>query len=279
MITPVELPPDYKRELDLQQLGMTLSLAEIRCLTWTEIRPRLQSIWNDPQADEIILRVQEIELSKHDAAELAAEIGYLSATAERLHDRDRSRADRRLVRLSRGLPQSLLYEHALSELSHRRKLRRVGAYRVLRDIGVNSELAGKLVARYTETRDQDVLRLIARSPDAVSAVDAEWLLSALDEQYWRMRVIEGLILTGDSRSGRFIYSHAREFVHAVGRTQAKHYAAAVRTLIPSQSADWELVSLVAWALGRLGERNGLAEIRELLDRELAANPPKLLAIR
>jgi hypothetical protein len=193
MSTPIQLPPEFKRELDLQQLARTLSLAAIRCLSWEEIRPRLRSVWNDPQSEELILRVQEKDLSEQQGKELREEIKYLSAIAEQLHSRDRYTVDRRLMRLARALPQTELYEYALADLNHSRKLRRVGAYKILREVGVSRELAPRLVERYRETEDQDLLTLIARSPEAIQAVDVDWLLSELDKQYWRMRVIEGLI--------------------------------------------------------------------------------------
>ena len=276
MDTSFQFPPEYKRELDLQQLATTLTLAEIRCLSWDELRPRLRSIWRDPQADEIILRVHEIELSERQAAELATEVSYLSLIAESLHERDRYRLDRRLIRLARALPQSLLYDCALADLGHRRKLRRVGAYKVLREVGISGELAPRMVSCYREIHDQNLLHLIARSPNAVRAVDVDWLLSELDEQYWRMRVIEGLIRTGDERTPRLLDSHPREFVHAVGRTQAAKHTDSIRALIRLQPSDWELLSLAAWAMGRLGDRAGLAEVRELLEQELASNPLRLL---
>jgi hypothetical protein len=115
MSTPIQLPPEFKRELDLQQLARTLSLAAIRCLSWEEIRPRLRSVWNDPQSEELILRVQEKDLSEQQGKELSEEIKYLSAIAEQLHSRDRYTVDRRLMRLAHALPQTELYEYALAD--------------------------------------------------------------------------------------------------------------------------------------------------------------------
>jgi hypothetical protein len=276
MSMSIQLPPEFKRELDLQQLARTLSLAAIRCLSWEEIRLRVHSVWNDPQSEELILRVQEMDLSQQQGEELSEEIKYLSRVAEQLHSRDRHTVDRRLMRLARALPQTELYDYALADLNHSRKLRRVGAYKILREVGISRELAPHLVERYRETEDQDLLTLIARFPEAIQAVDVDWLLSELDEQYWRMRVIEGLIRNQDQTATRYMSSYPHEFVHSIGRCRATILGPAIHEVVRTHPSDWDLLSLAAWALGMLGDRTGLAEISQLLERELAANPLRFL---
>ncbi len=267
-----ELYPNYTRAFELHELGMTLSLAETRCLSWPEIRPRLRSIWQDPQGEQLILRVQEMSLSEEESVELCDEIRHLSVIADQLHGRDRSTVDRRVLRLARCLPPSLLHELAMSELEHHRKLRRVGAYKALRDVGVTADIAPQLTVRYRETHDQELLTLIARWPDAVRAVDVEWLVTELDEQYWRTRVIEALIRTGDQRANRFVLSHPHEFVHAVGRAHAMEYSNTILDLVTLHPQNVDLLSITAWTFGILGNREGLVLVRELFEKEPASLP-------
>ncbi len=216
-----------------------------------------------------------MELTATEAEELAREVDSLATATEKLKSLDRSRADRRLIRLARALPRHQLFEHARRDLGHKRKLRRMGAYKALREVGVTKELAPKLVSLYETTHDQEPLELLARSPDAVQAVDVSWLISHIDEQYWRMRVIEALMLKEDERAMQFRTSHPHEFVHAAGRAGGKGFAPLLRELAHSHQSDWELLGLITWAFGAFGDRGGVAEMRRFFERELAANPPKL----
>lgn len=255
---------DYQREREIERLARTLSLAEVRCLSWDEIRPRLRRLWDDPQADELVIRVEEIGLSASESVELANAIVQLSSEAVAYDRRTRPRLDRRLMRLAGKLPRDLRYEQALTDLRHPRKLRRLGACKALREIGVDEQLAPKLVRCYQETADQALLQLIARSPAAVGAVDARWLVTSLDESYWRMRTIEALVLRGAGDVEEYSCSHPREFVHAVGRARGLSHKSALRSLLREHSRDLDFVALVAWALGRLEDREGLTALRTVL---------------
>jgi hypothetical protein len=173
-----------------------------------------------------------------------------------------------LMQLAKALPNTELYEHALADLKHCRKHRRIGAYKALRKIGICKELAPRLVERYRETGDQDLLTLIARSPEAVVAIDSDLLLSELEEHYWRVRVIEAIISKYSDRARRYVSAYPSEFVHAVGRLRAIHFVSEIRELVRSHLSDWELLSLSAWTLGICGDRKGVGEIRRILNREL-----------
>lgn len=279
MDSTYKLPPELQRELDLQKVEHTLSQAEIRCLTWDKIRPRIHSIWEDQQAEEIIQRVQELTFSSDESEELAREIQHLSTIAEQLRSQDRSKLDRNLIRLALALPQHLLCELALTDLDHHRKLRRQGAYRMLRNININAELAQRLVEKYNLRKDQKLLELIARCPEAIQVVDVIWILGQLDEQYWRMRVIQVLMQVGDNRAIQLSSTYPREFVHAAGRLGANDFTAVVMDLVRTHSSDLELLSLSAWALGKIGNQDRLADIRRILEHERAKDTINLMGKR
>jgi hypothetical protein len=256
------------REWHLDKLARTLLLAEIRCLPWSAICARLLTVWSDDEAEGLIYRVREMTLSNREAEDLANAIKQISEAAESLRGGDQTRADRRLVRLALALPTDRLYEYALADLAHSRKLRRAGAYMALKKLGVSAELASKLILRFRETGDQDLLTLIARSPEAVHAVDVEFLLSHLGESYWRMRVIEALMRADDDRANNMSAGYPREFAHAAGRCRDARWISAIRRLI--SPGDLEMLQTVAWALGVLGDSEGLAAVREIWERESAA---------
>jgi hypothetical protein len=127
------------------------------------------------------------------------------------------------------------------------------------------------VERYQETGDPSLLTLIARWPSAIQEVDVDWLLGRLEEVYWRMRVLEGLILADDRRAARYVSSHPREFAYAVGRVRAVQYGPSVRALVQGAARDWDLLSLITWTLGRVGDREGIVEVRRIIT-EVVARP-------
>jgi hypothetical protein len=240
-------------------------MAEVRCLGWVEIRPKLRTIFLDEGAEELIFRLGEIALTDDEANELAGEVEALSREVELLPSRERSRADRKLLRVARALPKRMLYLHALEDLGHSRKLRRLGAYRALRDVGVSAEIAPFLITRFEETGDLEVLTLIARCPEAVCAVDVTYLLTHLDEDYWRARVIEGLLRKQDDRAKKTLDAFPREFAHAVGRCRETNWIPVLRAMISAE--DVVVLGTITWALGVLGDRQGLVTVREIVKNE------------
>ena len=84
MMSVPELPEEYRRQIGLIELAKSLSLAEVRCLTWQDLRTRLIGLATDDQAEEVIRRVQEVELTQTEALELTEEVRRLALFSETL---------------------------------------------------------------------------------------------------------------------------------------------------------------------------------------------------
>ena len=176
--------------------------------------------------------------------------------------KDRQRIDKLIARLARLLPETTAVEFAKTSLQHRRKSRREVTYSVFRRVGVPSELAAYLLARHRETGDAMLLQLATRNPVALSDDDAVYLLGKLEEHYWRMRVIHSLLDTDPARALRFAGDYPREFVHAVGRSKNADMLGKLLSLHEHHKQDLDFVDLFAWALGKLGQRDLLEQLRK-----------------
>ena len=132
-----------------------------------------------------------------------------------------------------------------------------------------------LVKQYHETFDQELLELIARFPAAIAAADADWLLACLEERYWRMRVVEGLLLNATAVMASYADSHPYEFAYAVGRTQSSKYLPTLHELVVQRSDDLDVLSIATWAFGKLGDRPGIALMQSIAKRLFEGTPSPL----
>jgi hypothetical protein len=149
-------------------------------------------------------------------------------------------------------------------LEHKRKFRREIAYQVLRRCGITSEIGVRLVAIFQQTRDQECLRLLARNPTALLAAAPEIVVKLLDEEYWRMRVVQSLLAISIDRGAVLSASYPREFIWAAGRQRDPALLPAMRKLLADRQDDLDFVSLYAWALGQIGARDDLLQLRSVL---------------
>ncbi len=260
-------PPDrFGRFRAIQELESTFVRARVRVLRFSELVERIPGLLSDPDREEIIRRFREIEMNPTGGAVLLPAIQAFAEVSERLPSRDRARADAIVGRLSRTLPPPLGVPFALREVHHPRMKRREHAFKVLRDVDVPVDCLGDLVAGFQQTSDQKFLQLIARKPVLVVASDAKYLLSNLDERYWRMRVIESLLRARVEGCEQFRDEYPYEFAHAVGRSHAFTYAANLHALLPAHEQDPEFVAIYTWAMGVLGDKEAIEQVGECIVR-------------
>ena len=138
------------------------------------------------------------------------------------------------------------------------------AYQIFRRAGVPAEFGARLLEAFQKTGDQECLQLIARNPDATAATDALTVAELIDDEYWRARVIQSLLIADPEKGRASSAGYPREFVGAVGRQRDSSLLPIMRDLYATYSHDLEFLSLYVWALGRLGARQELAEIRKTI---------------
>jgi hypothetical protein len=103
--------------------------------------------------------------------------------------------------------------------------------------------------------------LIARSPAAVAAVDAAELLALIEDDYWRMRVIEALLTMKEATGVSFSSLYPYEFAWAVGRSKDAALLPILASLFDNHSKDLDFLSKYVWALGQLGAQGHLSRAR------------------
>ncbi len=249
--------PLARRQFALEEIQRTIHFALVRCRSVDELICSVPRLWENPLASEFAYRLSELELSDEHVQRLLQALVKLAENSEGISGRERANADRILLRLTRALPLPAANELAELFLEHHRKpLRRI-AYRVLRNAGVTSQMALRLLDLFRRTGDEELLELIARTPEAVVAVEVKMLLQSLSDRYWRARVIEALLTRDQPSAVRYAREYPKEFVHAVGRVADSSLLHTVDSLFADNCNDTEFLSLFAWALGKLGARERL----------------------
>lgn len=257
---------EFKRQSKIQRLFETLRVAEVRCLTSTELLARVMSIWNDPLSNEIISCLKELDLSLAEKRELAHKIRELSIFGDSLPSRDKPKADKKLGQLLEVLADADALEIAIGFLDHRRKPRRTAGCTALKRLQMTPEVAIKVVQRYQRTRDEDLAEAVIRNPQVIPGVDYRLLLEHSNDSYWRMRIFEALIPTKYHEAISLSKHYPFEFVYAVGRLKHRPSLPIIRQLFEENKSDLDFLSIFTWTLGKLRVSDDFGEIRVILDK-------------
>jgi hypothetical protein len=239
-------------------------MAEIRCVPFDELLARIERLWADDAAEQIVYRACQETFSDDQIHLLAESVKRLADAAETLPSAARSKALRAVRRILARMPAHIASPIAAPWLEHKHKFRREIAYRIFRGVGVAAEVGPQLLAAFHRNGDQECLQLIARNPAAVISVDVTSLLKLMEEDYWRMRVIEAL-LTKATTVVSIDSLYPCEFAWAVGRNKNAALIPKLRVLFEKHSSDLEFLSIYVWALGQLGARDELARVRHFLN--------------
>jgi hypothetical protein len=253
------------RESQLAEIARTLDMAEIRCISFDQLLTRIERLWDDDAASQIVYRACQKSFSNNQIHALAESVRRLADAAEGLPRPAKSKALRAVKQILARMPMHIVGPIAEPWLMHKHKFRREIAYRVFRGVGVAAEVGPRLLAAFHRNGDQECIQLIARSPAAVAAVDAADLLALLEDDYWRMRVIEALLTTEETAGVSFSYLYPYEFAWAVGRKKDTALLPGLLSLFNKHSNDLDFLSIYVWALGQLGAQDHLSRIRELIN--------------
>ncbi|GEM_PF-1274728 len=252
------------RESQLEKISQTMRMAEVRCLPFEELLVRIEHLWDDDAASEIVYRVCEESFSDNQAQALAVSISRLAAAADQLPSAAKSAVLRSVGRILARLPSRFAAPIAEPWLGHKHKFRRQIAYRVFQRTGVPAESAPQLLVAFQQTGDQECLQLLARNPSAIAAVDSAAVAELMDDEYWRMRVIQSLLVVDKPRGISLSTLYPIEFIRAVGREKDASLLSDVQILFDKNFEDLEFVSIYAWALGQLGAQEELSRVRALI---------------
>jgi len=260
-----EIVAEYRR-IAIFEIDRTISLSEIRCLPFDNLLERIERLWEDSQAGEIVYRACEEELSDNQYYALAESIRRLADAIDLLPSAQKASPDRAIKRMLARMPAQIAAPVAEQWLEHKRKFRREVAYRVLRECGLTAASGPHLLDVFSRTGDQECLKLIARHPIAIGDLDMAPLLDKVDEYYWRMRLVQATLISDKAKASALADSHPREFLHSVGRLKDATLMAKLRELFEKHSEDLGFLSLYAWALGQLGAHVELAKLKNHVEK-------------
>jgi hypothetical protein len=136
------------------------------------------------------------------------------------------------------------------------------AFRVLCRTGLTATQAQNLVERFREVADQGALELVVRSPDVLEKVDVAYVLESLQEEYWRARAIEVLLLSSIEMAIHLGSKYPFDLAHAIGRSRNPLSLRILRDLAARHLEDLEFASICAWAFGQLGAGDELSSLAE-----------------
>jgi hypothetical protein len=262
-----EQHPEVRRMMEqsaLNELKRSIHMARIRCLKPSEVIDRLPGIMGDADRNELLFRLTEVDFSDDQIETIAEAVRELADYGEVVPSREKPRVDGTIARILQVLPQKTANELVRPMLKHRRRARREVAYKTLRRVGVTAETANDLIGVFRQTGDEKALELIARTA-SIAATDAEFLLQNLSEDYWRVRVLEALLLHHPRRAVELAADYPREFIWAVGRTKSVTHLTVLERMAATKRKDHELLSLYAWSLGQLGAKRQLEALAALIE--------------
>jgi hypothetical protein len=82
----------WQIESKLREIDQTLRLAEVRCIPFGDLLRRLEHLWDDPAAGEIIYHVCQEMYSGNELAALTESIRHLIEAADCLSSPEKTRA-------------------------------------------------------------------------------------------------------------------------------------------------------------------------------------------
>lgn len=249
------------RELLLHEIDSTLSLAEARCMPFDEMLIKIENLPEQSNYREITFHACEYKLSQNQGFSLGEAVRVLAERVDELPSKKKAAYDRAVKRMLSRLPAEVAWSVAAPWLEHKRKFRREIAYSALRKTGVDENAGVQLLDIYDRTGDQSALELIARNPEATRNIEVESAIRLFEDQYWRMRMVEAVLIDEASRAISIKYSYPREFTQAVGRQKAKELLPELRLLLEKNAEDLSFLSIYAWALGQLKAMNDLNQLR------------------
>lgn len=266
-MSPLEQKPalaELQRSRALDEINRTIRFAEIRCISFEELLQRVERLQDDPYALEIVHRIVTEAFSHNELHALSEVARRLANVADASPAARKRTLDGSIGRILSRMPQDIAAPIAAEWLGHKRKARRLIAYKVLRISGVPPDYGPRLLNEFIRNGDQEYLQLIVRNPDALIRTGAEKVLLLLDDEYWRMRAVEAAYRDDMSCADTLSSLYPREFAWAVGRLKSGAAIPALKRLFEQKSDSLEFVSIYAWALGQIGATEDLMRLKRTL---------------
>jgi len=255
---------DILSQISPEKLLSKVDLAEIYCLSFDELISRIERIWEEPFAFDIIYRFYSLKLTKNQTELLYDTILKLSKFYKNLSKKEKNALDRRIKKLSELLPKKYALKLAYEFDTHNRVAIRNIADKFFRLLGVNKQKANALFKKYLDTKDEKYLILIARYPNALKYIDDRIVLENLSEKYWRMRIIEKMIQYNKPKAYKISRKFPFEFIYAVGRLEQQDALPYLQRILRNNKKDLEILSIYIWAVKKLSAKEEIKKLRNII---------------
>ncbi|MCS5694379.1 hypothetical protein NZK33_20715 [Cyanobium sp. FGCU-6] len=247
--------------MSIQELTRTIEFAKLRCLDFNCLAEKLLAS-SDYIDTSIVNRLKEMSLSGTENKRLIEACDVLSERARTGPASFREKVDRTINRILRILPNEFSYPFAIEYLNDSLKRRRAWAYTAMRGKELSPNQLPYLIEVFDRRKDQDALQLIVRNPPLVDEIDPGFLLSNLNDKYWKARTIEALLQNDRDAGLRVAEEYPIEFAHAVGRLRDKSLLKPLSALLEPNAMNISFLSIYSFALGRLGALDELERVSQ-----------------
>jgi hypothetical protein len=244
---------------------------------------RVATIWEEPDPSRVVDWLYRRSFSSEEEHVLLTSLRRIQHQMDTLPRRQRLLADRTLYRLLHKLPLELSRELVVHCIQSRRKLCRAAGYRALMVHGIPQDLAALVWSRYGETGDEEPLKLLACAPNVLGGLDVHELLRCLPEKYYRIRLIESLLIIHDTRIDQLALAYPIEFAWAAGRTADIALVPTLRALLSANKHEPEFVWSCMWAFSKMPdvEIEDVEQVQQIVVELVKQKPTfdELLALR
>lgn len=266
--------PQLRTKLQASYLTETFEIAEVAAMSFDDLVSRLDRIWSDPRSDLVLKRLTNTDMTSSQQRAMFNAIRLLYHRSADLSPLYRHRSEKALYRLLHLLPLTLTRDFVCEYLRHKRAKIRQSAHRAYKSNGVDPSALHELLTQYMSRRkgskNQEILHLIARCPEATERLDTSYLLSEIDSRYWRMRLLESMLCKNDEHFLKFSRLLPVQAVWAVARTSDPSHLPTVRDIFEHYSGDADVAAWCVWAFGRLGSRTDIDSCRRILRHFLSS---------
>ncbi|MGF3113389.1 hypothetical protein [Facklamia sp. P9177] len=260
------------QETKIKKIEKDIERAKFNCLTLNELIELLKissfSIFN--HCENILNRIGDyIYLKKYTDIQIEYLISLVERTikeGEEIPSKYRYKSDSLLKKLLRILPSEISYKYAMSCFKHRRKARREVGFNYFKRNSQCKESINKLLELYRETFDKRILELIARNYKVgfLEPKDLNFVLSEIEEGYWRTRIIEVLIEgVLEENTIKIINQYPYDSTYAMGRLEDDSILPIIIDSFESFASDLESIGLVFWALGKVGAKDEINKLAKM----------------
>ena len=251
-------------EYSLKQLKHTIDYAKFRCISTSELIQGLSEYQVDTFVENYFSRLNELKLTAKDYTLLISSIDKLINKYTNLTTKDKIKFENFIRRLIVYLPSHLTHKYFDIFINSTRKTGRKIAYKSICNNLLTKTQINLLFELYLDKKEEEALKAIVYSSVRLELENIIPILKKTDEEYWKARLIENLIINQQEEVSKIYTIYPFEFVHAVGRIGNKKYTSMIKELFEKNKNDLEFLSIYAYTLGKLGAKNGLDNLSKYI---------------